>query len=100
MIIPKKLKVGGHVYEVKKGYEFKERSDRCGQSDHEGFEILLAGRTQKGGKRPVQAVEETFVHEILHCIDEVYNASALTEEQVYRLSQGLYQVLTDNKMLR
>lgn len=100
MTIPNKLKVGGHVYEVSRDYEFKERSDRSGQSDHELYQILIAGRTTKGTKRPIQGTEETFIHEALHCIDEVYNSNSLTEEQVYRLSQGLYQVLTDNKMLR
>lgn len=100
MIIPKKLKVGGHVYEIKKDYQFKERRDRSGQSDHDLYLILIADRNAGGLKRPAQAIEETFIHEALHCIDEVYNSSSLTEEQVYRLSQGLYQVLTDNKMLR
>jgi len=41
-------------------------------------------------------IEKIFIHELLHCVDKIYNASALDEETVLRLGEGLYQVLADN----
>jgi hypothetical protein len=44
-------------------------------------------------------VEAIFLHELLHAVDNVYNAHGLEEEVVHRLAEGLYQVLNDNGLL-
>ena len=42
---------------------------------------------------------QIFIHELLHAIDYVYNANKFKDDDtIERLSQGLYQVLKDNKL--
>lgn len=100
MKIPKKLKVGGHTYTVLNKYKFVDRSDRCGQSDHDTLEIKLAHLTQNGFRRSESCMGETFIHELLHCADITYNSHLLTEEMVERLANGLWQILSDNDLLK
>lgn len=100
MRIPKTLKVGGHLYAVKARHQFTETRSFCGQVDHEEHEIRVAAQAQSGKPRPRSSVEETFIHETLHCIDHVYNNHSLPEKVIDRLSQGLYAVLTDNRLLK
>ena len=97
MLIPKKVKIGGVTYDVIKDYTFTERSDIVGQADHSTLQIKLA---KLDGNEPIaqSRLEEVFIHETLHAIDAVYNASKLVEEDVMRLSNGLYQVFKDNKI--
>ena len=99
MKISKKLKVGGTTYKVLDNYTFKE-SDLMGQTVHTQNEIRLGALDPNGKKYDYQKKEECFIHEALHAIDCVYNNSELEEKQVSRLSQGLYQVLKDNKLLK
>jgi len=42
--------------------------------------------------------EEVFLHEVLHCIDNTYNGQRLSEQSINHMSEGLYQVLTDNRI--
>lgn len=100
MLIPARLKVGGHVYEVATGHAFTERSDLCGQADHTTHHIRIARLTPSGEPRPRTSVEETFFHEMLHCVDEVYNSHELDEKMLTRLSEGLYAVLSDNGIFK
>lgn len=100
MIIPKKIKVSGITYDVKKDYKFHQANSLAGQCDHQGQEIRITGLTADGNQRKRDSVEETLIHEVLHAVDRNYNNTQLSEPQVTRLSTGLYQVLNDNKMLR
>lgn len=100
MIIPKKLKVGGHTYQIVQGYQFQERIDLTGQADHSLLTIRLGDRDQNGALKPRSKVEATFIHELLHCVDDIYNSSKLEEVLVDRLAEGLYQVLNDNGLLK
>jgi len=100
MKIPKKLKVAGLEYDVKTDYKFHQANTLCGQCDHQGQEIRITGKCSDNNQRKRDSVEETFIHEMLHAIDRNYNNSALSEQQVTRLSTGLYQVLKDNKMFK
>jgi hypothetical protein len=100
MIIPNKIKVGGHVYRILHKYKFTQEPKLCGQADHDNGEIRLADLDPSGVKRGVSRIEETFIHEVLHCINNIYNDNKLVEEDISRMSQGLYQVLADNKMVR
>ncbi len=97
MIIPDNLTVGGHNYKVLRDYMFREREDIDGQADQTFQEIRLAERGI-GGVFNRTLIEQNFMHELLHCVDNVYNAQKLEEETVTRISQGLYQVLKVNGM--
>lgn len=100
MRIPKKIKVGGHIYKVICPYHFRERSDRFGSCCSINNEILIGNDDGNGKKRSQSTIEQTLFHEMLHAIDKVYNADKLEEEYVERLSEGIYQVLKDNQLLR
>lgn len=99
MNIPDKVKVGGYWYEIRKGYQFTEQADLLGQADHDGLVIRLSDKDATGRDMPEQKKEEVFIHEILHCIDAVYNSAKLDEEIVERIAEGLYQVLKDMEVI-
>jgi len=86
---PKESQVGGRMIDVLYPYQFKERSDLCGQSHYALGTIFLAGKDGSGNKYPKEAVSETFIHEILHCICHIYNGEEqLEEREICALSQG------------
>lgn len=97
--LPKSVKVGGHTYRVLFPYGFRERTDLAGQTDHQLLEMRIAEVDSSGNVRAPTTVEETFIHELLHAVDRVYNGHSLSEEQVMRLSEGLYQTLKDSGLL-
>jgi len=99
MIIPKQIKVAGFDYDVDLEFLFKERNDRLGFTDFELSEIKVTN-TCDGLPRKRERIEESFIHELLHCIDNGYNADKLEEDTVRRMSKGLYQVLKDNRLLK
>lgn len=45
-----------------------------------------------------EKLDEIFLHEVLHRINDVYNTEKLNEETIIRISEGLMQVLKDNKL--
>ncbi len=88
MTIPKYLKIGAHDIVIK-----IEQSDfepeACGETDYRKNTIVIDGKlpeTQQGA---------TLIHEILHYINASMDHTLLES-----LSQQLYQVLHDNKMLK
>ena len=87
------------TYKVIKNHTFKE-SELMGQAIHSQNSIKLSERDSQGNKYPQERKEECFMHELIHAVDCVYNNNELEEKQVHRLSQGMYQVLKDNKLLR
>lgn len=99
MRIPKQLKVGGQVYEVIYPYVFMERASIGGLADHVTNTIRIAALGDAGAPYAKENIEEAFIHELLHCVDVVYNNHGLDEVVVTRLAEGLYQVLKDNKLL-
>ncbi len=99
MKIPNHLTVGGHLYTVIENYKFKEREDLAGQVDHTALEIRLAGIDSIGVIKRSK-IECNFIHELLHCVDNTYNANKLEEDDVVRLCEGLYQVLEVNNLLK
>ncbi len=100
MNIPETLKVGGHIFKVIRNYKFKERTDVDGQSDLDLLEIRLKDKDLSGNELHQERKEQIFLHEVLHCIDDIYNGNELEEKEVKRMSNGLYQVLKDNEMLK
>jgi len=95
MKIPKKVRVAGHTYKVQWENERLGREHRSGDSHHGTHVIGMSDRCHDGQLADGTEIEDTFIHEILHCVDTQYNHGALTEEQVVRLSTGLHQVLGD-----
>ena len=100
MNIPDNLKVGGFNYTVLKDYKFKERTDLIGQTDHMTLQIKLQDCDTNGDNLPESKREEIFCHELLHCIDNIYNSNKLDEDMITRLAFGLHQVLKDNNLLK
>lgn len=102
-MIPKKLKIGGHEYEIIFPYVFTERFDRCGDHD---FELKRIRITEYDGnqKRPESGIMVTFIHEVLHAIDCTSGHCMFRgddgEKYTEALSEGLYQVLVDNGYLK
>lgn len=86
--VGKEIKIAGFTYKV----IFKEHDrdlrarDLYGQQSGSLQEIKVdTGFSQ-------ERTNETFLHEMLHAVDEAYNNAALSEEENTRLSAGLHQV--------
>lgn len=93
MKIPKRFKIGGHWFTVK----FRNRTD-------DGFDVT--GRKNSWNNEIVLQAEaefskqfSTLLHEAVHEI-AWQNDLRLTETQVASISEGLFQVLVDNKLLK
>ena len=95
MKIPKSIKIAGHIVEVFDNYHFKERGDVDGDSNLTNNYIMI-GYTIESESTKAQI----FLHEILHHIGLRYlgDANFLKEEATNSLSEGLLQVLRDNKL--
>lgn len=88
MKIPKTLKVGGHVYEVKLVDPDDIQKD-CGECAVDKLEIKIKKNM------PQTMKEETLIHEAIHAMN-----FGLSEESVQYLSMAFYQLLRDNNLLR
>ena len=86
MKIPKVLKIGGHYVTVNITPDVP--NDNCGQFDIKKNELLL------NEKQEQTQLEASLIHEILHALN-----ICMDEERVEFLSQGLYQVIKDNKLV-
>jgi hypothetical protein len=94
MKIPETLKVGPFPYRVERpALVNNERRDRVGEADNANLVIRI-----EAGLVPERS-EEVFFHEMVHVAD-VFMGVGLNEEQVERLSVGLYMVLKENNLLR
>lgn len=91
MRIPKKIKVGGHIYkvEVVDRVETDPGENNCGDCDWQINRI----RVKKD--LPESQKAETFLHEIIHACN-----TDMAEKEVNNLSFKLYQVLADNDLLK
>jgi len=105
MEISKELKIGGHNFKVLCPYSFRERCDVDAQCDKVLNEIRISCLDGFGSERPESNITVDFLHEIIHSVDKIFCNRKLErlgldveEEIVSGLSQGLYQVLHDNKL--
>jgi len=105
MKILKSLKVGGISLKVIFPTEqtaYKNEKGEDAQADGSIListgEIHIANRSKEGNVYTEDYIGQIFMHELLHAINYVYNSDALPEDEIERLSQGLYQVLKDNKI--
>ena len=97
MKIPKKIKIGGHVYTVEFPHKFKDLDDRFAQHSYNHLSILITDTAYDGDKRDDQWIVTSLLHEVIHAIDSIYIHKVLTEEYVEAMSFGLLQVFRDNK---
>jgi Zn-dependent peptidase ImmA (M78 family) len=88
MTIPKKLKIGGHIYKIR----FANDLDDDAAIDNDKSEILIRKQLSKSQQ------ESRLIHEIFHAM----NSS--TEDRhhglIDSLAEQFYQVLKDNKLLK
>ena len=86
--VPKVVKIGGFDYSVK----FEPRPLRLvgnctrGECRHMEQEIAVDNSCLQ------QHTNLTWLHEVLHAVDNAYNSDRLAEEDVTRLAHGLNQV--------
>ena len=91
MKIPKKLKIGGHIFKIVLEKESKAKTSRghnCGHSDRTTGIISINADL-------IQSEQElTLIHEIFHLINGELNETLLDS-----LSEQVYQVFKDNQLL-
>lgn len=91
---PKSIPVGGYTFTI----EFKDACHTNSSAPHmadtwvDGEAIRIATRTASGEFRTLSVLEETFLHEAFHAINETWGCG-LTEEQVEGMAQGWLQVM-------
>lgn len=90
MTIPKKIKVGGHEYSVNviPTWDTFEDGDYGETNPRTGMIYIDSDLIQT-------EQESAFFHEIFHIINKTLNHELLDS-----LSEQLYQVLADNKLLK
>jgi hypothetical protein len=99
MKIPTEIRIAGHNYKVFFDDKYLAKEGLFGQCDFVSQKIRLAKHAYKKA-RSKSDIERTFYHEIIHAIDGHYNSYALSEKVIDRLSNGLYQVLADNFIVK
>lgn len=89
MNLPSKLKIGGHKYRiiVAQTWGTFEPGD-CGETDYNNGIIYINSDLQQTEQ------EAALLHEIFHVLNKTINHEFLDS-----LSEQLYQVLKDNKLL-
>ncbi len=88
--IPKTFKIGGfdYTFEVSPEHDRELNSNgNQGECSHTMRRIIVRSNLTP------QQVSETFLHECIHAVDGVYCNYKLTEDEVYQLGNGLFQIL-------
>lgn len=97
MKIPKTEKIGGDIYKVKIIKKFRGKDKKIvADINYDTLVIRLAQYNIDNERISKTRMFENLIHETLHGVDHSYNAHALSEKTVYRLSEGIYQVIKDN----
>lgn len=99
MQIPKIVKIGGHKFAVK-FVEMLNKGKDAGIIDCWNDTITLAKKVKSGKKvivKTSEAVQKiTFIHEIMHAINNIFCNKQLKESDIEAISEGLYQFIVDN----
>jgi hypothetical protein len=91
MTIPSKLKIIGHKYTIKKAKHLSESNGTVGTCCPNLLRIKI------GINYPLPRQKEALLHEIIEALN--YHLELKLEHPVLSaLSEGLYQVLRDNKI--
>lgn len=89
MNMPDKIKIGGMIYTVEEKADEVRDNRRSGCSNGNAQTIIIDKDITK------QFKESTFIHEVLHQIDFIYNIE-LDHKQVFLLETGIFAFLKDN----
>ena len=100
MKIPKKVRIAGHNYKILWDDKGLSKKRLIGNMNNDFKEIRLCKYYKSSRARAKSEIEETFIHEIMHGIDKYYNNNSLSEKALDRLSTGLYQVISDNFVIK
>lgn len=92
---PDTIQIGGHEYKIEFQPIASTSHDSSWVGDHFGRQckITVATNTAKGEPNALSYIEQTFIHELLHAINTVYNNDRCDEASIELLAQGLLQVL-------
>jgi len=96
MKIPSKINICGIIYDVA---FVKKPDNQLGSLDYYGVIDSEKSRIEISDGIDKQRQTQTFIHEILHGIATNY-AVKLDEDEVERLSNGIYAVLKSNNLLK
>jgi hypothetical protein len=92
-MIPKKLRIQGHTFNVKLSSGDAVADRDCGWS--RPFNNLISINSDF----PVSQQESTLLHEIIEIINSSFELK-LEHKQIMTLECSLYQVLKENKLLK
>ena len=90
MKIPKKLKIGGHIFKIDCSKELKDMDGECARDEN----TLRICKTL-----PQNQKEVTLIHEIFHALNASFDEGNY-HMILDSLSEQFYQVLVDNKLLK
>ncbi|MCL5045571.1 MAG: hypothetical protein M1598_01990 [Actinobacteria bacterium] len=88
-MIPDRLMIGGHEFQVEFVEVVNKHVSRRAEIDH------LAGKIRIDASMMASRQEESLLHEVLHELDQQCHVG-LSEEDLWRLAEGLYAVLKVN----
>ena len=104
MKIPKKLKIGGHDFDVilKKPTDKEKGYNNWGKTFFANNEMMIDNDLSQSRQ------EEVFLHEILHCCFEMSGLNKELDDKkqkseediICNLTAILYQILKDNNLLK
>lgn len=87
----KKVKIGPFDFTVVKDHVFEGPEAYYGTANYSTSKIHICG----GLEKKIEA--EVMVHEVLHCVDHVFNGAESSESTIRALSLGLTTAIRDNK---
>lgn len=91
MKIPKSLKIGGHVFKI----EMKKELNNMGSCDTSKNLIVI------DADMPQDQKEATLIHEMLHAMNTTFDGGhPYTHALLDSLAEQIYQVLSDNNLLK
>lgn len=88
--IPASIKIGGFDYRIEKSESHNKelQEDNCwGEHSEKQRRIWFDSSASP------QQISQTFIHEIIHAVDAVYQGRKLTEDSIHAVANGLLQVL-------
>ena len=93
----KTLKVGGLNYQIVYPYVFETNAILLGL--HEGDQARIKiSKKFVNLERQWTKIIETLLHEVIHAVDHVYAGNILVEDEVFIISNYLYQIVRDNNL--
>lgn len=93
MMIPNKLKIGGHVYSIVMTEDDDILDGATGCMQEQEATIWIDSRM------PKSIQESTLIHEVLHATATTLGDTDLGHALIDSISEQLYQVLSDNGLL-